>query len=329
LFWLLILAFVVVVFSRFSEIENLVRTLSHGRWTWVAAALFLQALYYLVYTGLYQAAFSVAAVQSRFWDILPVVFAALFVNVSAPVANVGGAALFIDDAVQRGESGSRAAAAVILALATEIGTFILPLLVGLISLSSWRELAFYEIIGALLVLLTAVALAGLLLLGRWGQARLRQFLTAVRRIVNWAVDKLNRPALLSEHWAENNAQEFAGAADALFNHPKHLAYTASIGLLAHGVNMACLYALILAFYQPVGLRALFAGYAMAVTFRIVSITPQGAGVAEGVIALVYASLGAPDAQAVAIALTFRGISIWLPVVIGFFLLQQVRAFKDR
>ena len=46
-------------------------------------------------------------------------------------------------------------------------------------------------------------------------------------------------------------------------------------------------------------------------------------------ALVYTSLGVPGATAVLAALTFRGLTFWLPLLIGFFLLQRVRSFGAR
>ena len=73
------------------------------------------------------------------------------------------------------------------------------------------------------------------------------------------------------------------------------------------------------------LGPLTAGYAIGFVFWVVSPTPQGIGVVEGVMALVYTSLGVP-APAVLAVLTFRGLTFWLPLLIGFFLLHRVRSF---
>jgi phosphatidylglycerol lysyltransferase len=61
-------------------------------------------------------------------------------------------------------------------------------------------------------------------------------------------------------------------------------------------------------------------------FWIVSITPQGIGVLEGVMALVYTSLDVPVAKVTVISLAFRGLTFWLPLAIGFFLLRRVKSF---
>ena len=107
LFWLLVIAFLVVVIARLTGIRELLQTLAQGRWAWVLAAVSLQAIYYLVYTDLYRSAFDAVGMERRFWNLLPVMFASLFVNVVAPVAGVGGAALFVDDAARRWKSKAR------------------------------------------------------------------------------------------------------------------------------------------------------------------------------------------------------------------------------
>jgi len=48
------------------------------------AAALLQVAYYIVCAGPYQSAFDTVNVTSRIPDLLPVVFASIFVNVAAP-----------------------------------------------------------------------------------------------------------------------------------------------------------------------------------------------------------------------------------------------------
>lgn len=48
-------------------------------------------------------------------------------------------------------------------------------------------------------------------------------------------------------------------------------------MIAHALNLACLFTLFLAFHQTVSLGVLVAGYAMGMLFLIVSITLQGIG----------------------------------------------------
>jgi len=328
LFWLLMIAFLVVVVARITDIQELLQTLARGQWAWVLGAVSLQVIYYLVYTDLYRSAFDAVGVKYRFWRLLPLVFASLFVNVVAPVAGVGGAALFVDDAAQRGQSGSRAAAGTLLALAAEFSAFTAVLVGGLLYLLLRQRLYAYEVLGAAVVLAATSGMVGLLTLGLWGRDTLVRLFRWIQAAVNGVADRLGRPALVAEGWAEEQAAEFVRAAQAVAAHPRKLARTLSVALVGHLVNLVCFYALTLAFYEPVALGVLVAGYAMSITFRIASITPQGVGVVEGVTALVYASLGIPRAQATAITLAFRGLFIWVPTFAGFVLMRRMRSFGE-
>lgn len=325
LFWLLIIAFVWVVVSRFTEIEKLAQTLAQGQWQWVLAAALLQVIYYTTFTALYQSAFYTVEVESRVNELLPVMFASIFVNVAAPTGGASGAALFVDDATRRGQSAARAAAGTVLALVANFGAFTPVLIVGLVYLFLHHDLAAYEITGAAILLLIIGSLTGVLLLGLWQPDRLRRLLGWLQRTVNRLAGWFRRPALLTDDWAEENAAEFTGAAAAIAAHPRRLGRTLAVALAVHLVDLASLYTLFLAFHQPVGLGTL-AGYAMGILFWVVSITPQGIGVVEGVMALVYTSLDVPAAKATVVALAFRGLTFWLPLAIGFFSLRQVRSF---
>jgi hypothetical protein len=93
------------------------------------------------------------------------------------------------------------------------------------------------------------------------------------------------------------------------------------------VQLSVLLALFRAFNQQVGTGALIAGYAIGVLFWIVSITPQGIGVVEGVMTLVFTSLGISPVKSALITLSFRGLVFWLPFAIGFLSLRRLKTFR--
>lgn len=55
--------------------------------------------------------------------------------------------------------------------------------------------------------------------------------------------------------------------------------------------------------------------------------PQGIGVVEGTMALTYSSLGVPVETATVIAIAFRGLTFWLPMVVGCIVIRRLRSFK--
>jgi glycosyltransferase 2 family protein len=93
-----------------------------------------------------------------------------------------------------------------------------------------------------------------------------------------------------------------------------------VSLGTHLINLICFYTLFVAFQQPISYGTLIAGYAMGILFAIVSPTPQGIGIAEGIVPLVLAPLGIPFDKAVVTVLAFRSLSLWLPLLIGFLVL---------
>jgi glycosyltransferase 2 family protein len=324
--WLLIISFLWLVISRMTEIAYLADTLSKGQWQWVWVAIFLQVIYYLNLAALYRSAFNTVGVQARIRDLAPVTFASLFVNVAVPTAGASGAALFVDEATHRGQSATRAAAGTLLVLVVSYTSVLLVLAVGMAYLFIQHNLRLYEIFGAAFLLAATLGQVTLLSLGLWRPDWMHAILLRVQQVVNSLAARFRQPSVLEAGWAEITAEEFSEAARAIVAHPSRLGRTLMIAIIAHVLNLTCLFTLFLAFHQTVNLGVLVAGYAMGMLFMIVSITPQGIGVVEGVMALVFTSLNVPPAQSAVVSLAFRGLTFWLPLLIGFILLRRVKTF---
>jgi phosphatidylglycerol lysyltransferase len=324
--WVLIIAFVWLVITRFTEIQKLVDVLLQGQWQWVLAAALLQALFFVMYAALYQAAFDTVEVESRVGELIPVLLSSWFVNVVAPSGGASSAALFADDAARRGQSPVRAAAGAVLVLLADFSSFVVVLAIGLLYLFGQHSLQPYHVVGALVLLLFIGALSGLLLLGVWQPFRLRGFLRWLQRLANRLAAWVRRPPWLADNWADHIANEAIEASLAMVTYPQRVVRTLAIALAVHLVNLASLYALFLAFNQPIQFGPLVAGFAMGELFLVVSPTPMGIGVVEGIMVLVYNSLGVATETAVVVTLAFRGLSLWLPLFIGFFLLRRVKSF---
>lgn len=326
-FRILILAFVWLLVSRFAEVEKLAKTLAGGKWEWVLVAALLQALYYSIFTAMYWSAFETVGLHWRYRELLPLTFVSIFVNVMAPTGSVGGAALFADDVSRRGQPGARAIIGALLALIADLLAFTVVLAVGMIYLFRRRDLQAYEITGALALAALIGGIALVMLLGLWRPHWLSRFLHWLQRLLATLAARLHRPPFLDEGWADHNAEHYTDASAALARQPLGAARTLGIAMIGHIVDLISLYFVFLAFSGPVSLGVLIAAYAMGILFWIVSPTPQGVGVVEGVMALVIASLGVPASTATVIALGFRGLTFWIPLFVGFLLLRRVKAFQ--
>jgi phosphatidylglycerol lysyltransferase len=327
IFWILVIIFIWVVISRYSEIKKLALTLMTGQWQWVAAAFLSCFVFYIIYTALYQSAFMTVGVQSRLIELLPITFSSIFMNVAVPIGGASGMSLFVDDAARRGQSAARAAIGTLLVMITDFTAFLIILVTGLVYLFTHHNLKYYESIVAVILLLVIGTMTSFLLLGLWRPQWLQKLLTWVQRFANRIARLIKRPDFLDEAWVEKNRAEFTEASIAIAAQPGLLIRTIGIAFAAHLVNLTTLFCLFMAFHQRVHFGVLVAGYAMGILFWIIAITPQGIGVVEGMMTLVFASLGVPIERATVIALSFRGLTFWLPLAIGFILLRRLKTFK--
>jgi len=328
LLWVLVLAFLVVVLTRLREIRHLLLTLGTGELGWLLVALLLQVLYYFLYAALYQSAFAIVGQKRRLLDILPVLLASLFVNVAAPSGGASGFALFADDAARHGYSAARAAAGKMLAHVVDFSALAVVVFVGMAYLFAVEDLRLHHIVGASILLVIIAVQLGALLLGLWQPVRLRSMLAWVQATVNWVAARFRRPPALSDAWIHETTDELIEAAAGIARHRWGLVRSLGIALLAFLVDILSVYTLFLAFHQPIRPGPLVAGFAIGFLFWIVAITPQGIGVVEGAMTLVYVSLGVPAATATVIAITFRGLTFWIPMIVGFLLLRSLRSFCE-
>jgi phosphatidylglycerol lysyltransferase len=321
--WLLVLAFLALVFTHITEVERIAATLLQGKVQWVLAAAALQVLYYIVYASLYVSAFRTVGVSSRLGAVLPLVFTSMFVNVVAPTGGVTGAAVFVDDASRRGQSSARAAAGTLLVLVCDFAGFLLVLLFGLAYLLSHHDLKSYEVIAAGLLIVMVGALVAALVLAMSRVDLVRRLLLGLQSLVDRLGAAIRHRTFLEAGWAARVTSDLEQAGSAVRAHPSRLLATLAIALGAHGLDLLSLWMLFLAFRQEIGVGALVAGYTIGVLFWIVSLTPQGIGVVEGVMALVFVSLGIPAPQATVISLAFRALTFWIPLGIGAVTVQRL------
>lgn len=205
-----------------------------------------------------------------------------------------------------------------------------PLLVfGLAYLWVRNALHTYQILGVAGFLAFSGGVVTLLLLGLWRPELLEGTLNGLQNAANALARRLRRKPWLADDWAQRNAAEFSGAALGIAKNPAHLGRTLVLALGIHLLDVLGLYAVFLAYRQPVDLGAVAVGFGLDVVFSVLSFIPHGIGVADGAITLALTSLGVPAAKALVVALVARGLNIWLPFVPGLFFLRKVRSFGSR
>jgi uncharacterized protein (TIRG00374 family) len=325
-FWILSAALIWLLISRFTEIKEIAYLLVTGYPTWIISAVLLQLLYYMAFTEMFRLAFFTVEVDSNMNALLPLTFGSQFLNTIAPTWGMAGVALFIDDLSNRGQSPARATAGAFLAQISDYVAFTLVLTASLAYLYVQQELKDYEIVGAIFMLLVLGGLSGALLVGLWRPLLLSRVLNLAQKGIRGLSCRIRHEPALGDGWASRSAQEFAKAAKAIEAHPFRLARTLVTALTAHMINIVSIYALFLAYRNPINLGPLMAGYAIGILFWNISPVPQGIGLVEGIMALAYNSLGVPGTTATVVVLAFRGLDFWLPMILGFILLRRAKLF---
>jgi glycosyltransferase 2 family protein len=249
------------------------------------------------------------------------------VDVLTPWGGAAGLALIVDDTTRRGHPAARATAGLILQLVADFAALTLILVAGMIYLSLTHHLEVYVIVGACILLLITLGMGTALLLGLWKPVILRRLLAWFQGLLNFIARRFKRSNFLAEDWSEEFSCEYIAASSALRCYPNRLARTLGTMLIVHASSIVCLYILFLAFYQPVNLDILLAGYSVEFVFWIISLVPQGIGLVEGSLVLVFTSLGVPLDAAVVVSVAFRGMTFWLPLGLGFLSLRQIKTFE--
>jgi len=327
IFWILVIAFLILLVTQYKEVKNLFVMLGKARWQWLVVAVLLDVCFYLSLALSYQSAFHAAEVETRVLDLIPVLLAALFVNVVTPAGGAAGIALIVDDTTRRGHPAARVTAGTILQLIADMAALTLILIGGVLYLIFTRQLETYVVVGAALLVLITCGMSGALMFGSWKPALFQRSLAWLQDLLNGLARRFKRPNFLAEDWSDKFASEFNDASAAMVRFPGRVLRTLLMMSIAHGVNITCLFVLFLAFYKPVPLGVLVVGYSVEFMFWVISIIPQGTGIVEGSLALVFASLGVPWTSALAVTLAFRGLAFWLPLGVGFLVLRRVKTFE--
>ncbi len=87
-------------------------------------------------------------------------------------------------------------------------------------------------------------------------------------------------------------------------------------VLNTGFDMLTLYFVFVAAGHAVSPGVLLAGYGLPLLLGKTGFLPGGVGIVEGTMAALYDGLGVPDPVTVVVILAYRGLSFWLPTLVG-------------
>jgi uncharacterized protein (TIRG00374 family) len=316
IFILIIFLSAAFLYLSFGELESIIETIQRGNLWFVLLGLTLQFLWFIVSGATYLALYRVLGLDGSVYKFSLMAIAANFVNTIAPSAGMGGAAVFISDAYRNNHSPGKATVASMLNLFLDYLAFLFVLTLGLIVLWRRNDLDPTEIAASAIIFLIAGTIGFLLYLGSRSAFALGNALAKIARLTN----RIVKPFILRDYLSEVRAHEFAyEMSEDLRSLPpksrsliKPLLYAFANKALMMSILMVCF----LAFDVPFTTGTIIGGFSIAYLFLIVSPTPSGIGIVEGIMPLAFSSLRSPWSQAVIITLAYRGITFWIPLGVG-------------
>jgi uncharacterized protein (TIRG00374 family) len=326
IFWLLVAIFFIFFVRNAGRIEDVVNVILSGQLTWLGIALILQAAYYLLYTRLYQSSFALLNLKYGFWEVFPYVLASLAINIAAPTGGAASTLLFMDHARHKNESVGAAIAGTLLVFVIHLGVSAVVIAGALGYLSTIGQLERYQLIATMLFLIFVLCFLCLFWLGTSFPKFFHRILIFTRRIVNRIGRLLKKDEVVTMDWLDTNLASFIDAGHAVNTKIDGLRTPFLSAVTMHAVNALSLLMVFLAFGVTPTFTMLLVSYAMSQLFMIVSPTPQGIGVVEGIMSLALGTLGLDGGVAAVIAIAYRGVAFWIPLAVGAVLLKQVRSF---
>jgi uncharacterized protein (TIRG00374 family) len=304
------------VYLSFSELESILRTLQQGNFWFILLAVLIQLVWFLVAGLIFQSLYRALGMEATVYKFSLLAASAMFINIVTPSAGMGGVAVFISDARRNGQSVGKVTVANMLYLFLDYMAFLVVLTLGLIVLFRRNDLGPTELAASAVMFAIAAGLGSMLYLGAHSAEALGNALAKMARLINRILDPFIHRAYLSETRAHEFAHEMASDLKSLPEKVHSLGTPLLYSFASKALLICILLSIFIAFQVPFTAGTIIGGFAISYLFLIVSPTPSGVGIVEGIMPLALSSLRVPWSEAVIITLAYRGITFWLPLGAG-------------
>jgi uncharacterized protein (TIRG00374 family) len=313
---ILILLTIYYLSMHYEELKQVLEVFGEGDGRWLWAAIGVQILWMVNIAAAFQACYHIVGVKERLARLVVLTSAAIFVNVVVPTYGIGTVAVLITDGHQRGRPAGKVwTAAFIYTLFDYLG-FMVVLLPSMIILDQLGAMNIVFITASLFAVAVAVVLVAMTFLGIWSETKMVVTVSALVSLVNKAFRSFLRRDLIHPLRAKNFAHEISDGLGQIRRAPQSLLTPGALALSRKVLMMTILYSVSKAFHHPLPLDILLATFGISYLFSVASLTPSGVGIVEGAMVVTLVTLNVPLATAVAIALAYRGITLWLRLAYG-------------
>ena len=318
IFAAVLLLAVLFLVLHLAEVQSVVQTFQRGDWRYLSIAFGLQVGMFLCMAASYRAVYSIIGLKESLERLFLLVVSANFVNVVAPSAGVGGLAVFVSEARRRGYSSARVTIAGAVVIFFDYLAFLCVLALGLVVLIRRNNLNLAEISASIIFFIVVTIMAFLIILGMRSPDKLGNILAWGARQINRMVSLFLHRQILSEEHAHTFAYDAAQGLNLLRRKQEHLWLPFAFNLASKMAQILILLLVFEAFQVSYSIGTLIGGFSIGYLFWIVSPSPAGIGFVEGALTFGLRSLNVPLGEAAVVAIAFRGITFWIPLLFGLF-----------
>jgi uncharacterized protein (TIRG00374 family) len=312
---ILMIAFGFFISQYLTEIEDVIVALSQGKLVFIALAFLFEALYYIFTTQFSLQLLELVSIKIGFKRMFSLFVSSVFLNVTAPGGSVGGILYQVKRVAKETKSD---AGKVFMALSMVILNMYWAFLI-LAFISLWfvftNGMEYAAMFTATLIFVVgssvSIAIYRLIL---HSPSKLLDFVLKAKWITK-IIKKFGGTG--GEDWIEKNISQMHDAARMFSEGDKLFVSLVSSGMMLHIIQITILLYVMLAFNIAFSPSLLVVGYTTMYLFTVISPTPQGLGVAEGVAQLVFVAFGVEPEKALLAVLAYRAITVWIPVFLGF------------
>lgn len=302
-----------------SRVADSFTVLSHLRWSWLPAAVALEALSMAAFARMFRRLLTAGRLRHGRVSMLATVYAANAVSVTVPIAGPElGTAVLFRRFTRHGADGLLAGWVLLAGGVITTTAWVLILAAG--GLAAGHSLTTEITIPGLVLAVAAVIMVAVAVRKPW----LRAFLERRGAWVLGHVTRLLRrpddnPAATVRAWTDRlGALRLPASGWALASGAALVNWFADVGVLTVSI---------VAVGAAVPWRDLLLVYAAGVTAKGLALTPGGLAITEGAISVSLVASGVRATQALAAAVLYRLISFWLVALTGWLVVLLLRARK--
>jgi hypothetical protein len=313
---LVVLLAILFFAGRQSDIRQVLETFQRGapQWLLMAAVLHLAAIFNNGVT--IRSLYRLLGLTERVGRLMMLWAASLFFTILTSSGGWGGMVVYVTDGRKRGLPGARVTVALAMYYLFDFVAALAVVALGLIVLIRRGRLETGEVIATAVLAVYAVVLAAWLILAWRAPDRLAAVLTKGGAFVNRLLRRFLKRDYLDVRRAHSLAHDVASGLADLGRSRAGLLLPLALSLSHKAIMVSILFFCFLAFEQPFTAGTLIAAYAIAYMFTVVTPTPAGIGLIEGIMTFALAGIGIPFTKAALITLAYTGITLWLGLLYG-------------